>query len=132
MSDTQQSKSQGEKIRLCVVHGHLAFARFPVLVGHYSGDTFAGTEARLDRALNSRLSERRKMGLYPGRIGTSTVLLDSNSKPSGAVVVGLGEPGDLSVGALRRRIISSAFPLSRRTLPSRPGNSAGAPARSKR
>ncbi len=104
MSHTQQSESQGDKIRLCVVHGHLAFARFPVLVGHYNGDILAGTEARLDRALNSRLSERRKMGLYPGRIGTSTVLLDANCKPSGAVVVGLGEPADLSVGALRETV----------------------------
>ena len=51
------------KINLCIVHGHLAFARFPVLLGHYNGDIFAGTEARLDRALDSRLSELRKMGL---------------------------------------------------------------------
>jgi CHAT domain/Cytosol aminopeptidase family, N-terminal domain len=104
MSDTQQREWQDDKIGLSVVHGHLAFARFPVLVGHYRGDTFAGTEARLDRALGSRLSERRKMGLYPGRIGTTTVLLDPNSKPSGAVVVGLGEPAGLSVGALRETL----------------------------
>ncbi len=101
MVDIPQSESQGDRIELSVVHGHLAFARFPVLVGHYSGDTFAGTEARLDRALNSRLSQRRKMGLYPGRIGTSVILLDPKSKPCGAVVVGLGAPADLSTGALR-------------------------------
>ena len=103
-SDTQQPASQDDRIKLCVVHGHLAFARFPVLVGHYNGDVFAGTEARLDRALEFRLSERRKMGLYPGAIGTSTVLLDPNSKPCGAVVVGLGEPAGLSVGTLRETL----------------------------
>ena len=104
VGDIQQPESQGDKIDLSVTHGHLAFARFPVLVGHYSGDTFAGTEARLDRALNSRLSERRKMGLYPGRIGTSAILLDPNSKPRGAVVVGLGQPADLSMGTLRETL----------------------------
>ena len=76
ISDTQQPELKDDTIELSVVHGHLAFARFPVLVGHYSGDVFAGTEARLDRALGSRLSDRRKLGLYPGGIGTSAILLD--------------------------------------------------------
>ena len=96
-----QDGPQGDKIDLCVVHGHLAFARFPVLVGHYVGDTFAGTEARLDKALGLRLSERRKVGLYPGRIGANAVLLHPDCKPPGAVVVGLGQPADLSIGTLR-------------------------------
>jgi hypothetical protein len=87
--DDPRPEARDDKVGLRVVHGHLAFARFPVLVGHYSGDTFAGTEARLDRALNSLLSQRRKLGLYPGRIGTNVVVLDREAKPRGAVVVGL-------------------------------------------
>jgi tetratricopeptide (TPR) repeat protein len=95
---------QNEKIHLRIVHGHLAFARFPVLVGHYNGDTFAGAEAQLDKALDLRLSERRRLGLYPGPIATSTVVLDPAARPRGAVVVGLGESADLSVGTLRRTL----------------------------
>lgn len=87
-----------------VACGHLAFARYPVLVGHYRGDTFAGTEAMLDRALKGRLTERRGMTLYPGPIATSTVLLDSSARPPGAVVVGLGEVADLAAGPLRRTL----------------------------
>jgi hypothetical protein len=105
MSDDRQlPESQDDRIEISVVHGHLAFARFPVLVGHYSGDTFAGTEARLDRALKFRLSERRKLSLYPGRIGLNAVLLDPDCKPRGAVVVGLGQPADLSIGTLRETL----------------------------
>jgi hypothetical protein len=104
MSETLKYRAQGDKVDLCVVHGHLAFARFPVLVGHYAGDTFAGTEARLDRALGSRLSQRRKLGLYPSRIGTSAILLDASTNPRGAVVVGLGQPAGLSIGALRETL----------------------------
>jgi CHAT domain len=104
MSDNLKDRAQGDKVDLCVVHGHLAFARFPVLVGHYTGDTFAGAEARLDRALGSRLSQRRKLGLYPSRIGTSAILLDANSNPRGAVVVGLDQPAGLSIGALRETL----------------------------
>jgi len=44
------------------------------------------------------------MGLYPGAINMSTVLLDPNSNRCGAVAVGLGEPAGLSVGALRRTL----------------------------
>ena len=104
MSETQQAGSQDGPMDLCMVHGHLAFARFPVLVGHYVGDAFAGTEARLDRALDGRLAERRKLGLYPGRIGANAVLLQSHCKPPGAVVVGLGQPADLSIGTLRETL----------------------------
>src|SRR3984885_11113422 len=104
MSETQQAGSQDGPMDLYMVHGHLAFARFPVLVGHYVGDAFAGTEARLDRALDGRLAERRKLGLYPGRIGANAVLLQSHCKPPGAVVVGLGQPADLSIGTLRETL----------------------------
>jgi hypothetical protein len=87
-----------------VACGHLAFARYPVLVGHYRGDTFAGTEAMLDRVLKGRLTHRRKMSLYPGPIATSTVVLDTSARPPGAVVVGLGEAADLAAGSLRRTL----------------------------
>ncbi|HEY5207084.1 MAG TPA: CHAT domain-containing protein [Roseiarcus sp.] len=90
--------------KVTVACGHLAFARYPVLVGHYRGDTFAGTEAMLDRVLAKRLTERRSMSLYPGPISTSTVVLDSSARPPGAVVVGLGEAADLAAGPLRRTL----------------------------
>jgi len=66
MDEVQQpeTKPPCAPIKLGVVCGHLAFARYPVLVGHYSGDTFAGTEARLDQVLDGRLTARRRMGLY--------------------------------------------------------------------
>jgi hypothetical protein len=90
--------------KVTVACGHLAFARYPVLVGHYRGDTFAGTEAMLDRVLAKRLTERRSMSLYPGPIATSTVVFDSSARPPGAVVVGLGEAADLAAGPLRRTL----------------------------
>ncbi|MGG5890102.1 CHAT domain-containing protein [Falsiroseomonas sp. HC035] len=92
------------RIRLTVAHGHLAFARHPVLVGHYEGDTFAGSEAQLDRALGFRLTERRRLGLYPGPFGSVTVVVDPAARPCGAVVVGLGQSASLSMGPLRQTL----------------------------
>jgi hypothetical protein len=101
-----------EKVCLKVVHGHLAFAKHPVLVGHYNGDTFAGAEAQLDQVLDKRLSQRRRLGLYPGPLGTNTVVLDTAQKPPGAVVVGLGEAASLSLGGLRRTIRQGILALA--------------------
>lgn len=100
------------KILVKVVHGHLAFAKHPVLVGHYNGDTFAGAEAQLDRVLDGRLSQRRHLGLYPGPLETSAVVLDSLQRPPGAVVVGLGETANLSLGGLRRTIRQGVLALA--------------------
>lgn len=101
-----------ERIQIKVVHGHLAFAKYPVLVGHYNGDTFAGAEAQLDGVLDGRLSQRRHLGLYPGPLETSAVVLDSLQRPPGAVVVGLGETANLSLGGLRRTIRQGVLALA--------------------
>ncbi|MGG5890095.1 CHAT domain-containing protein [Falsiroseomonas sp. HC035] len=58
-------------IGLTVAHGHLVFALHPILVGHYEGDTFAGAEAQLDRALRFRLTERRRLGMYLGPLDSA-------------------------------------------------------------
>ena len=63
------ASEQLPKIRIRVVHGHLAFARHPVMVGHYAGDSINGAERQLDEALRGRLAERRRLGLYPGALG---------------------------------------------------------------
>jgi hypothetical protein len=99
-----EDTSQSVPITLSVVCGHLAFAKYPLFVGHYRGDTFAGTEARLDQVLDGRLTARRLMGLYPGPIGSNVIVLDSSARPPGAIVVGLGEPAELSLGALRKTL----------------------------
>ncbi|HRQ83088.1 MAG TPA: CHAT domain-containing protein, partial [Azospirillaceae bacterium] len=87
-------------IRITVTHGNLGFARYPLLVGHYRGDTLAGAEKHLDHKLGGRLSRWRDLGLYPGDIGTAEVIIEGEPS-TGAVVVGLGEVGALTVGDLQ-------------------------------
>jgi hypothetical protein len=95
-------------LRVRVVHGNLAFARHPVAVGHYSGDTIVSAEKHLDRALHGALSRRLHLGLYPGPIGTSAVFsnprtaTDPYARPGGAIVVGLGTVGGLTASSLSR------------------------------
>lgn len=90
--------------RLTLVHGNLAFARWPVLVGHYAGDTIAGSERELDRRLGGRLTWRRDLRIYPDRLETVTLVLDRDAAPPGAIVAGLGRVGELTPGGLRRTL----------------------------
>ncbi|MDS4040227.1 MAG: CHAT domain-containing protein [Candidatus Competibacter sp.] len=89
-------------IEVSLRHGNLAYARHPVLVGHYMGDMIVSAEAALDFRLDGALSRRLRLGLYPGPLGTHALFFNDapRTKPAGAVVIGLGQVGELSPGLL--------------------------------
>ena len=89
-------------IEVSIRHGDLSWARHPVLVGHYHGDTIVSAEAALDRQLGGALSRRHELGLYPGRQDSSALFFNvrRHAKPEGAIVVGLGQVGELTPGLL--------------------------------
>ena len=89
-------------IEVSLRHGDLAYARHAVLVGHYLGDTIVSAELALDKRLHGALTRRRDLGLYPGASGSYAVFFNegADSKPVGALVVGLGQVGELSPGLL--------------------------------
>ena len=104
----QRKPPAAPAIEVSVLNGDLAFASDPVLVGHYAGDTITSAEAELDNWLGGRLREMHGVGLYPGPIETSEVVFDPApavaNRVDGAVVVGLGRPGELTVDRLKRTI----------------------------
>ena len=91
-----------EPLKVRVVHGNLNFVRHPIAVGHYAGDTINGAEKVVDGTLDGRLSERRKLRLYPGPLATAAVFLCEEPTLRGAIVVGLGEVGTLTGARLER------------------------------
>jgi tetratricopeptide (TPR) repeat protein len=93
-------------ITVSIRHGNLTYARHPILVGHYQGDTVVSAEAALDRQLGGHLTRRLDLGIYPGPLGSHSVFLNDSpvAKPMGAIVVGLGEIGSLSPGLLEASI----------------------------
>ena len=97
-----EARATTPPIELSVRHGDLSYARFPVLVGHYRGDTIVSAEAALDRRLDGALSRRQALGLYPGQHGSSAQFFNPRpeARPAGAIVVGLGEVGELTPGLL--------------------------------
>ncbi|MEI6827994.1 MAG: CHAT domain-containing protein [Desulfuromonadales bacterium] len=105
-------KGTEAKIKVSVRHGSLAFASHPILVGHYKGDAIISAEAYLDQTLDGRLSARHRLRIYPGDDDTAEIFLNpewerlqkSDGKPAGAIVIGLGNVGELSLGRLLRAV----------------------------
>ena len=102
--------------RVRVVHGDLRYARHPIVVGHYEGDTIVGAEARIDQLLEGALGTRYNLGLYPGPARTAavvmrqpTVLQQALRLPSGAVVIGLGRWGELTAAQLANLVRRAAL-----------------------
>lgn len=106
----RQARRPEARIDVRVVHGDLAFANHPVMVGHYTGDTIISAERALDRALDGQLTRRHVLGLYPGPLESYAVFVnpgmqsDRPPTPQGAIVAGLGIPGTLTASALTRTI----------------------------
>jgi hypothetical protein len=90
-------------VQVSIRHGDLAYARHPVCVGHYLGDTVVSAERQLDEKLKGVLRERARLGIYPGELGTWAVFIanQAENRPGGAIVVGLGEVGELTPGNLQ-------------------------------
>jgi hypothetical protein len=102
--------------RVAVVHGDLSFARFPIVVGHYEGDTIIGAESVVDHLLERALTTRYNLGLYPGPLGTVSVVLRQPSAlqralqlPNGAVIIGLGRWGELTAGQVANLVRRGAL-----------------------
>ena len=92
------------KIQVDIVHGNLAFASHPVMVGHYRDDSIVSAEASLDNALDGQLTRRHRLRRYPGPLNSAVVVLNERAKPQGAIVIGLGQVGELSPGGLMQSV----------------------------
>ena len=83
-------------LQVFVTNGDLRYATYPVIAGHFNFDGILYAEKEIDKNLNSALSDRHRINIYPGEIGTSEVFFPRNNDFAGAVIVGLGNFGELT------------------------------------
>ena len=95
-------------LTVSVLHSHLRQAEYPVAIGHYRADTIVSAEAALDVALGGRLSRRLDLDVYAGVPGAVEILSVPGAHPPGALVIGLGEVGDLTPEKLARLVANAA------------------------
>ncbi|MDK9725475.1 MAG: CHAT domain-containing protein [Sterolibacteriaceae bacterium MAG5] len=98
-----------------IIHGSLAGAETPVLIGAYANDPLRGSASFLDRILGGALARAQTIDRYPREPGDAAVFLQANpgAKPGGAVVVGLGQIAELKPGALARALAHGLMEYAR-------------------
>ncbi len=80
-----------------VSNGHLKYAKYPLLIGHFDRDGILSAEKAVEQSLNGEVSKRLQLGVYPGPIGTHAFLETGNLRDlKGVLVVGLGRQGELN------------------------------------
>ncbi len=98
-----------------VIHGSLATADSPVLIGAYANDGVRGSATVLDSHLGGQLVRTYDLGRYPSQPSDAMVFLnpEPRAKPGGAVVVGLGSVGELLPGQLTRALTNGLLEYAR-------------------
>ncbi|HEU4902173.1 MAG TPA: CHAT domain-containing protein, partial [Flavisolibacter sp.] len=89
-------------LNVSVKNGDLSFASYPVLAGHFLNDGILSAEVTIDKMLDGALTERHRLGIYPGEIGTSKVHFSDGGKS--AIIVGLGSFGTLTSSLLTQTV----------------------------
>ncbi len=110
-----------EPIHVSVAHGNLAFCEDPIAVGHYEGDALVSAEKALDYYLDRRLTTHHELGIYPGELGTALVVINTEKKPGGAIVVGLGKIGELSPKKLTDTFVTALTKYAVQRIEDHPG-----------
>lgn len=88
--------------RVCIRHGDVRSHDGVIALGHYRDTPLLSAELAIDQVLDRQLLRHRDLGLYPGPINSSELFLRSapGLGPDGALVLGLGEFGELSKARL--------------------------------
>jgi CHAT domain-containing protein len=95
--DTEHVSQEGlSPLRVSISNGDLKYSAYPLLAGHFINDGILYAEKAIDYNLKGALSERYALGIYPGEIGSSEVIITGHKDFNGAIIVGLGEPGSLT------------------------------------
>lgn len=105
-----RSATRRRVLTVGVVHGDLRWEEGAVLVGHQDGTPISGAEKALDAHLKGALERRAAFRQYPGRLGTCEVF-ESSGGPA-AMVIGLGDAGDLTPGELTAGVTEAVLRLA--------------------
>ncbi|WP_221391612.1 CHAT domain-containing protein [Dyadobacter sp. NIV53] len=96
-TDPGRFKAGEVPIAVTVSNGHLKYAMYPLLIGHFENDGILSAEGAVNKYLDNELSRRLSLGIYPGPIGSSESIEANKAKKfKGTIIVGLGKQGELN------------------------------------
>lgn len=91
------STAEHDRCRVTIKHGDLRLQPGTIAVGHYRDAPLMSAECALDVVLDERLSRHRVLDIYPGALKTAELFRGAATGvgPDGALVIGLGQFGEL-------------------------------------
>ncbi|MEM0517265.1 CHAT domain-containing protein [Aequorivita flava] len=105
LADESEAVGSQIPVTVTVSNGDLRYASYPVIAGHFLNDGVLYAERSIDHYLQGNLTSKHRLGLYPGEIGTNAIFgKTKNSDFEGAIIVGLGEPDQLTSFQLSKSI----------------------------
>jgi CHAT domain-containing protein len=108
------------RLRVSVLHGDMKYVDDPVILGSFDGTPIAGAERTLDAKLRGALTRRQQLGQHAGPTGTFGTFSRSDGGPA-AVVIGIGDPGDITPGRLSAGVTQAVLRLVAADLDARGG-----------
>lgn len=98
---TTRTRKPRSGVRVTLLHASLEHTPYRLLIGHLSGLPFHGAERRYDERSGGMLSRARALDQYPSQLGELLSVGSSiGENPQAAVIVGLGQPGELTPSSL--------------------------------
>lgn len=93
-TEAQAEKAMQAPLKVSVTRGDLKYSRFPVILGHFNRDGILNAERAADSYLKGAISDKHRLGVYPGPVGTYDFFLNPDTHEAsfkGAIVIGLGD-----------------------------------------
>ncbi|WP_410004817.1 CHAT domain-containing protein [Aequorivita nionensis] len=105
LADEMEPVGSQIPVTISVSNGDLRYASYPIIAGHFLNDGVLYAERAIDNYLNGSLTSKHRLGLYPGEIGTNALFGKmQGSDFEGAIIVGLGEPDQLTSFQLSKSV----------------------------
>ena len=100
LSDMSESIEDDTHVEISVVHGSVANAEYPLMIGGFEGEQFGGVERFLDRQFGGLFTSWSEIDLYPRQLGIARFIeprrtADKETEPPGGYVIGLGSLADV-------------------------------------
>ncbi len=97
LDDNTIIKTSNLPIKVSISHGDCKYAAYPLLVGHFKYDSILYAEKRVNKLLAGQLEEMNKLGIYPGELCSSEVILTAAENGfQGVIIAGIGDQGNLT------------------------------------
>ena len=106
---TRTESEKTKPLQVSISMGDLFYAQYPVMAGHFEEDGILYAEKTINYYLDGALKQSHLVGNYPGKIGEHEIFLTGQQDFKGAVIVGLGTPGELTPNMLSKTVEKAAI-----------------------